>query len=264
MRYGSVCSGIEAASVAWHHLDWTPVFFSEIEAFPKAVLAHRFPDVPDLGDMTKFKEWPVKPGDIDLLVGGTPCQSFSIAGLRGGLEDPRGNLTLVFLSMIDWFKPKYLIWENVPGALSAKGNPVKCLIQGLEEIGYSWDADILDAQFYGVAQRRRRIFLVAVREDYLSEHSENLKEYQHYAGHADADLFSGIRATAEWTTFARQADYLDKVVEYLGKERGQEIQFIPACLSGDFAESAKEGKSSAGTFTIRAGKDGGGQRLFRK
>lgn len=97
MRYLSVTSGIEAASVAWEPLGWVPVAFSEIEKFPCAVLKHHYPSVPNWGDMTKFKEWPDE--KIDLLVGGTPCQSFSIAGLRKGLEDPRGNLMLTYLAI---------------------------------------------------------------------------------------------------------------------------------------------------------------------
>ena len=100
MRYLSVCSGIEAASVAWHHLRWEPVGFSEIEPFPAAVLAHRFPNVSNYGDMTKFEEWPIERGTIDVLVGGTPCQSFSVAGLRQGLADPRGNLMLTYLAIM--------------------------------------------------------------------------------------------------------------------------------------------------------------------
>jgi DNA (cytosine-5)-methyltransferase 1 len=90
MNYLSVCSGIEAATVAWHSLGWKPLAFSEIEAFPSSVLAHHYPNVPNLGDMTKFNDWTFDE-PIDLLVGGTPCQSFSVAGLRKGLEDrPRG------------------------------------------------------------------------------------------------------------------------------------------------------------------------------
>jgi hypothetical protein len=121
VRYLSVCSGIEAASVAWHHLGWTPVGFSEIEPFPAAVLKHRFPNVPNYGDMTKFEEWPIEPGTVDLLVGGTPCQSFSVAGLRKGLEDPRGNLMLTYLAIAARFKPRWVVWENVPGVLSSNG-----------------------------------------------------------------------------------------------------------------------------------------------
>ena len=116
MRYGSVCSGIEAATAAWHPLGWTPAFFSEIEPFPRAVLAHHYPKVPLHGDFTTIgaDEY----GAIDLLVGGTPCQSFSIAGLRGGLDDDRGNLALEFLRLADRKHPRWLVWENVPGVLS--------------------------------------------------------------------------------------------------------------------------------------------------
>ena len=120
MNYLSVCSGVEAATVAWHSLGWNPVAFSEIEPFPSAVLAHHYPNVPNLGDMTKYKEWKLNE-PIDLLVGGTPCQSFSVAGLRKGLDDPRGNLALVYLGIADKFKPKWIVWENVPGVLSSKG-----------------------------------------------------------------------------------------------------------------------------------------------
>ena len=97
MKYLSVCSGIEAATVAWHHMGWTPAAFSEIEAFPSAVLKHHYPTVPNMGDMTRFQEWNLEP--IDFLVGGTPCQSFSVAGLRKGLDDPRGNLMLTYLAI---------------------------------------------------------------------------------------------------------------------------------------------------------------------
>ena len=118
MRYGSVCSGIEAASVAWKHLGWECAFVSEIEKFPSAVLAQRFPDVPNLGDFTK-----IKPGDyageIDLLVGGTPCQAFSIAGLRKGLNDERGNLALEFARLAFRTHARWVVWENVPGVLSS-------------------------------------------------------------------------------------------------------------------------------------------------
>ena len=117
MRYGSVCSGIEAASVAWRPLGWKCAFVSEIDAFPCAVLAHHHPDVPNLGDMTRFKEWP--DAAIDVLVGGTPCQSFSVAGLRKGLADPRGNLMLTYLAIADRYRPRWLVWENCGSSISA-------------------------------------------------------------------------------------------------------------------------------------------------
>ena len=166
MRYLSVCSGIEAASVAWHPLGWEPVAFSEIEKFPSAVLAHHYPNVPNLGDMTKFHEWPEL--KIDLLVGGTPCQAFSVAGLRKGLDDPRGNLTLTFLAMAAKYRPKWVVWENVPGVLSDRTNAFGHLLSGLAELGYGWAYRMLDAQYFGVAQRRRRVFVVACLGDWAS------------------------------------------------------------------------------------------------
>jgi DNA (cytosine-5)-methyltransferase 1 len=159
MRYGSVCSGIEAATVAWDSLRWEPVFFSEIEPFPSAVLAHHYPNVPNLGDMTKFKEW--HDATIDVLVGGTPCQSFSVAGLRKGLDDPRGNLMLTYLAIAVKYRPKWVVWENVPGVLSSNGGrDFATFFRGLEECGYGVAYRILDAQYFGVAQRRRRVFVI--------------------------------------------------------------------------------------------------------
>ncbi|GGD63068.1 DNA cytosine methyltransferase [Caballeronia grimmiae] len=160
MKFGSVCSGIEAASCAWHPLGWQTQFVSEIEPFPSTVLAHHYPTVPNHGDMTKFKEWP--DATLDLLVGGTPCQSFSVAGLRKGLADPRGNLMLTYLAIAARFAPRWLVWENVPGVLSSNGGrDFGTLLGGLAELGYGFAYRVLDAQFFGVAQRRRRVFVVA-------------------------------------------------------------------------------------------------------
>lgn len=215
MRYLSVCSGIEAATVAWHELGWTPVAFSEIEPFPSAVLAHHYPDVPNWGDMTKHKEWPDacdcsseyageqveqrsgrgesgihdqrnawsrhsrssddKRGalceqcggiQVDILVAGTPCQAFSVAGLREGLADPRGNLTLTFLGVVEQYRPEWVVWENVPGVLSDRTGAFGSLLGGLAELGYGFAYRILDAQNFGVAQRRRRVFVVANARDW--------------------------------------------------------------------------------------------------
>ena len=161
MRYLSVCSGIEAASVAWESLGWTPVGFSEIEPFPCRVLQHHYPHVKNYGDMTKYKEWDIDGDSVDLLVGGTPCQAFSVAGLRKGLEDPRGNLSLVFVGMVEHFKPEWVVWENVPGVLSSNGGrDFGSFIGALASIGYGFSWRCLDAQHFGVPQRRRRIFLV--------------------------------------------------------------------------------------------------------
>ena len=160
MKYGSVCSGIEAASVAWEPLGFQAQFFSEIEPFPCAVLNHHWPHIPNHGDMTKFEEWPNE--TIDILVGGTPCQSFSIAGLRKGLADPRGNLMLTYLAIAARYSPEWLVWENVPGVLSSnQGRDFAALLNGLAELGYGFAYRILDAKHFGVPQRRRRVFLVA-------------------------------------------------------------------------------------------------------
>jgi DNA (cytosine-5)-methyltransferase 1 len=167
MKYLSVCSGMEAASVAWHPLGWTPVGFSEIEPFPCAILKHRFPNVPNYGSLTEYQSWPLEPGAIDLLVGGTPCQSFSVAGLRKGLADPRGNLALTFLGLADKLKPRWIVWENVPGVLSSNGGrDFGSFVGALGQLGYGWAMRILDAQHFGVPQRRRRVFVVACLGDW--------------------------------------------------------------------------------------------------
>jgi DNA (cytosine-5)-methyltransferase 1 len=159
MRFLSVCSGIEAASCAWEPLGWKAHAFAEIEAFPSAVLAHHYPQTPNWGDMTKFQEWP--DANIDVLVGGTPCQSFSVAGLRKGMADPRGNLALTFLAITAKYSPRYIVWENVPGVLSSGGGrDFGSFLGGLAECGYGWAYRVLDAQHFGVPQRRRRVFVV--------------------------------------------------------------------------------------------------------
>jgi len=165
VKYLSVCSGIEAATVAWHHMGWQPVAFSEIEKFPAQVLAHHYPDVPNYGDMTKFMEWPNE--SIDLLVGGTPCQSFSVAGLRRGMADPRGNLALTYLGIADRYKPRWIVWENVPGVLSSNGGrDFGSFLGALAKLGYGFAYRVLDARFFGVAQRRRRVFVVGYLGDW--------------------------------------------------------------------------------------------------
>lgn len=171
LRYGSVCSGIEAATVAWHPLGWRPAWFTEIDPFPLAVLAHHHPEVPNHGDFTQLLD-PTHPArheePIDILVGGTPCQSFSVAGLRGGLEDPRGNLALAFVKLVGTLRPRWVVWENVPGALSAdNGRAFGSILGALAGFGYGFAWRVLDAQYVrvdgharAVPQRRRRVFLV--------------------------------------------------------------------------------------------------------
>lgn len=159
MKFLSVCSGIEAASVAWYPLGWEAVAISEIEKFPSQVVEHHHKH-PNWGDMNDFKKWP--DADFDVLVGGTPCQSFSVAGLRAGLEDPRGNLSLVYLAIADRYRPEWLVWENVPGVLSSEGGrDFGAIIGGMVELGYSPSWRVLNAQYFGVPQRRRRVFVVA-------------------------------------------------------------------------------------------------------
>ena len=171
MRYGSVCSGIEAASVAWEPIGWTPAWFCEIDPFPSAVLAHHYPQVKNHGDFTKLID-PAHPvhrdGPIDLLVGGTPCQAFSVAGLRQGLADARGGLTLEFLRLVRTSAPRWVVWENVPGVLSQDGGRAfGAFLGGLEDLGYGWAYRVLDAQYVrvdgypgAVPQRRQRVFVV--------------------------------------------------------------------------------------------------------
>ena len=162
MRYISVFSGVEAATLAWEPLGWEPVCFCEIDDFPSAVLRHRWPSVPNLGDITKVKwkevlrEW----GPVDLVVGGSPCQSFSIAGKRNGLEGASG-LMWEYVRCVREVKPRWVLWENVPGALSSShGEDFRCLLESLDALGYGLAWRVLDAQFFGVPQRRERLFLV--------------------------------------------------------------------------------------------------------
>lgn len=210
LNFLSVCSGIEAASVAWEPMGWRASAVSEIDPFPCHVLAHRWgagrplfmPDpeapglslkdrrsraaaikamatvpeggrIPNLGDMTQFKEWPDF-GTTELLVGGTPCQSFSVAGLRKGLDDPRGNLALTYLALADRYRPEWVVWENVPGVLSSNGGrDFGAFLGGLVKLGYGFAYRVLDAQYirtfslpWAVPQRRRRVFVVGYLGDW--------------------------------------------------------------------------------------------------
>ncbi|RHL25419.1 DNA cytosine methyltransferase [Collinsella sp. AF38-3AC] len=159
-RYVSIFSGVEAATLAWGPLGWEPVAFSEIEPFPCAVLAERWPDVPNLGDITKI-DWKEEiDGAIDLVVGGSPCQSFSVAGKREGLKGASG-LMFEYIRCVQELRPRWFLWENVPGALTSEdGGAFGQLLSEMDELGYSLAWRVLDAQFFGVAQRRRRLFLV--------------------------------------------------------------------------------------------------------
>ena len=196
ISFGSVCSGIEAASVAWGPLGWKAAWLSEIEKFPCSVLAHHYPDVPNLGDMTTLPNR-IRSGEVtapDVFCGGTPCQAFSVAGLRKSLDDERGNLSLTFCEIADAIdqvrlvqqsNPSIVFWENVPGVLNTKDNAFGCFLGALAgeddalippggrwtnagfidgpQRAVAWR--VLDAQYFGVAQRRRRVFVVASARD---------------------------------------------------------------------------------------------------
>lgn len=160
MRYVSTFSGIEAASCAWEPLGWEPLAFSEIEPFPCQVLEKRYPNVPNLGDVRDV-DWGPYHGRADVVVGGSPCQSFSTQGLRTGLDDPRGRLMHEYVRAVADIGPRWLVWENVPGVLSQDGGRAfGTLLSLLGELGYRLCWRVLDAQFWGVAQRRRRVYLV--------------------------------------------------------------------------------------------------------
>jgi DNA (cytosine-5)-methyltransferase 1 len=234
MKYGSVCSGVEAATAAWHPLGWEPQWFSEIEKFPSAVLAHHYPDVPNLGDMTQFTEW--KDDPIDLLVGGTPCQSFSVAGLRKGLDDPRGNLMLTYLAIAERNKPRWLVWENVPGVLSSnRGRDFGTFLAALGKIGYGFAYRVLDAKYFGVAQRRRRVFVVGYLGDWRRA-AAVLFERESMSGHPAPSREAGQKATptvSQGATFSRT-----------GNERVECEAIVPVVASG---------KTTIGTLMANSG-----------
>lgn len=176
-KYGSVCSGVEAATCAWHPLGWEPQWFSEIEAFPCKVLKHHYPDVPNIGDMMHLNKNKIyNESIIDLLVGGTPCQSFSLAGLRAGLDSANGNLALQYCRILIEKRPKWFVWENVPGVFSSfsdgsgvdhgigdrwtETSDFATILSAFSQCGYSLSWRVFDSRYFGVAQRRRRVFVV--------------------------------------------------------------------------------------------------------
>ena len=179
LTYASACDGIGSVHCAWHPLGMRCAWTSEIEPFPSAVVEHHW-HLPNLGDMTKIKERDYEQhGPIDVFVAGTPCQSFSVAGLRGGLDDPRGNLCLRFLQLAGTIRPRWVVWENVPGVLSSwsdeeggdggkrwQRNDFDTFLSGLGKLGYGFAWAIRDAQFFGVPQRRRRVFVVGYLGDW--------------------------------------------------------------------------------------------------
>ena len=246
MNYLSVCSGVEAASVAWKGLGWNPLGFSEIEKFPSEVLNHHYPNVPNLGDMTKYKEWNFGKRSVDLVVGGTPCQSFSVAGLRKGMEDPRGNLALTFCAILDKFRPKWFVWENVPGVLSSnKGRDFGSFLGAVAELGYGASYRVLDAQNFGVPQRRRRVFVVGHLGDW-SPTAEVLFEPESLSRHIeesrkkrkDTPRDSSLGIDTSGPLAAR--DHKDMGTDGLNKTSSKMIPTIAHCLettSNDYSRA---------------------------
>jgi len=213
LRYLSVCSGIEAASVAWHPLSWEPAAFAEIDPFPSAVLAHHYPQVPNHGDFTTIQAEQLG-GAVDLLVGGTPCQSFSVAGLRRGLADDRGNLALQFALLAERVRPRWVLWENVPGVLSSNGGrDFGSILGALEQLGYGWAYRVLDAQYFGVPQRRRRVFVVGCLGDFrraaavlFERHSlQGHPAPRREAGEGIAGTFKACAGSGGWSNSADHA-----------------------------------------------------------
>ena len=195
MRYVSLFAGIEAASQGWHHMGWEPVAFADIDQFPSTVLAHHYPEVPNLGNVEEV-DWNEYRGKADLVVGGSPCQSFSVAGRRLGLDDPRGNLALEFLRAVKEIQPTWFVFENVPGLLSSdEGRDFGIFLGQVAQIGYGFAYRVLDSQYFGVPQRRRRVFVVGhIGNDWRSAASV-LFERESLQGHSKESKAQGKAIT---------------------------------------------------------------------
>lgn len=237
----SVCSGIEAASVAWTPLGWSALSVAEVDKFPSAVLAHHYPQVPNYGDITQFATWPDATPDV--LVGGTPCQSFSVAGLRAGLADPRGNLALTYLAIVDRYRPRWVVWENVPGVLSADGGcAFGAFLGGLAELGYGFAYRVLDAQYFGLAQRRKRVFVVGHLGDWRRA-AAVLFERESLSGHPPP---------------RRQARQAAAPAARGGADDGGDDALIAATLGGEMGRNRGLGNANEdGLITPVAGTLGG-------
>lgn len=271
MRYLSVCSGIEAATVAWHPLGWEAAAFSEIEKFPRAVLQHHYPDVPLHGDFTTIgaEEY----GPIDLLVGGTPCQSFSVAGLRAGLGDDRGNLALEFLRLAERTSTRWVVWENVPGVLSSNGGrDFGSILGGMVELGYGFAYRVLDAQFFGVAQRRRRVFVVG-RAGSAASAAAVLFERHSLQGHSAPcrEAREGIAGSTEKRAANSHwpADVAPTLNAAFGSKMGLEDQhalngagcFVPSLIGGWDYENNAHGPDDPTGPLLKGSPTGGGRPL---
>lgn len=212
---------MEAASLAWLPLGWTCAFVSEIEKAPCALLAQGFPDTPNFGDMNKFQEWP--DAAIDVLVGGTPCQSFSIAGLRKGLADPRGSLMLVFGAIARRYRPRWIVWENVPGVLSAdQGRAFGAFLGMLGELGYGFAYRILDAQYFGLAQRRARVSIAYTLEARAEVQAVAFSCKDH--GADAGEIAPTLRAMGHADSHANAGGQLAVAFALRGREGGAQVE----------------------------------------
>ena len=214
MRYVSLFAGIEAATQAWHHMGWEPMAFADIDAFPSAVLAHHYPDVPNLGNVEGV-DWSEYRGKAEVVVGGSPCQSFSVAGKRLGMDDPRGNLALEFIRAVAEIQPTWFVFENVPGLLSSDGGRDFGIFLGeVAKIGYGFAYRVLDSQFFGVPQRRRRVFVVGhIGGDWRSAASV-LFERESLQGHSKESESQGKAIT----------DYVRGSIDEPGGEPGRRVE----------------------------------------
>ena len=290
VRYLSLFSGIEAASVAWGPLGWEPVCFAELDEFPSAVLAERYPEVPNVGDVTKMN-WKKYRNKVDLVVGGSPCQSFSIAGKREGLQGESG-LMFEYIRAVHEIRPRWFLWENVPGALSSEnGEAFRQLLSEMDKLGYGLAWRVLDAQFFGVAQRRRRLFLVgrlgacppvevlaepeSLRGDYPSSREERARLTARAGRRASCAGFkysAGSKAqsvgyedelsntvTADWhapAVFGFAQNSRDGAVLCIADDNAK------AAIDRDMCGSLKVGGAPpmvAKTLLVRCGKEGGGK-----
>ena len=244
MRYVSLFAGIEAASQAWHHMGWEPMAFADIDAFPSAVLAHHYPDVPNLGNVEGV-DWSEYRGKAEVVVGGSPCQSFSVAGKRLGMDDPRGNLALEFIRAVAEIQPTWFVFENVPGLLSSDGGRDFGIFLGeVAKIGYGFAYRVLDSQFFGVPQRRRRVFVVGhIGGDWRSAASV-LFERESLQGHSKESK-AQRKAITEYigTSTSQQGEsgrrVIPKITGTLDKECGGNKLTVQTAASGHLIPETK-------------------------
>ena len=258
MKFATVCSGIEACSSAWEPLGWEAQFFSEIEPFPCEVLKHHYPTVPNYGDMTQYKEW--KDGSVDVICGGTPCQSFSVAGLRKGIESPNGQLMLTFGAILEKYKPRWMVWENVPGVLSSnRGKDFGTFLGMLGELGYGFAYRVLNAEYFGVAQRRRRVFVVGYLGDWKRPASV-LFESQSLQGDLAESRKERQRTTKDTENSVRNCSELPRVTPCITAELKKQVtnQMIGNAESWFYPESQAYTSSSFGQYTEGVGNAEGG------